>query len=68
MNAPFLVDNDGNDIAMEEDGDEEEAPQRRNPFVNMEADEDNDEEEETQSQVSYFLILFPFYNFTYKPY
>ncbi|KAH7724753.1 hypothetical protein AAVH_07621 [Aphelenchoides avenae] len=49
--APFLVDDDGNDIAMEED-DEEEAPRRRNPFVDMEVDVDTDEDEETQSQVS----------------
>ncbi|KAH7710101.1 hypothetical protein AAVH_22622 [Aphelenchoides avenae] len=48
--APFLVDDDGNDIAMEEDDDEGEAP--RNPFMSIEADQDSDEDEETQSQVS----------------
>ncbi|KAH7666479.1 hypothetical protein AAVH_43160, partial [Aphelenchoides avenae] len=39
---PFLVDDDGNDIAMEEDDEEEELPRRR----------DEDEDEDTQSQGS----------------
>ncbi|KAH7702108.1 hypothetical protein AAVH_30747 [Aphelenchoides avenae] len=47
---PFLVDDDGNEVAMEEDDEEEEVPRRRNPFVDMEADEDEDED--TQSQES----------------
>ncbi|KAH7710411.1 hypothetical protein AAVH_22300 [Aphelenchoides avenae] len=51
--APFLVDDDGNDIAMEESGEEaDEAPRGRNPFVSTEADEENDEADETRSQVS----------------
>ncbi|KAH7705547.1 hypothetical protein AAVH_27240 [Aphelenchoides avenae] len=54
--GPFLVDDDGNDLAMEDGDDEEEAPRRRNPFVDIEADED--ENEDTQSQVSNFLNLF----------
>ncbi|KAH7719795.1 hypothetical protein AAVH_12747 [Aphelenchoides avenae] len=50
--APFLVDDDGNDIAMEESDDEEEAP--RNPFVSSEEEFGvSDDPNRTDHEVNY---------------
>ncbi|KAH7697055.1 hypothetical protein AAVH_35864, partial [Aphelenchoides avenae] len=48
MDAPFLVDDEGNDIAMEEDDEQVERRARRprNPYVDDEADDDDEEEED----------------------